>query len=232
LIAKFGIRVKIIACYAKGVSMKKIVIIDDHQLFLYGLKLTLENEHHVVTIFDSPLRALAEIKDNQPDLILMDLSMPEMSGGEMLEALMVAGVSSPVVILSACENYHDVYCVLQNGAMGFIPKSYSPDEMLQGLDCVLQGHLFVPDDVQVEIELIAQQTLENKQCFNLSDRQEQILKLIHSGKNNREIAEELGISQDTVKFHQKGLYNTLNVSGASSRFKAVEKALSIGLLKS
>jgi len=213
--------------------MNKIVIIDDHQLFLYGLKLTLENENNIVFTFDNPIQALSEIKKLQPDLILMDLYMPEMNGGAMLKALMEKDISSPVVVLSACERYDDVYFALQNGAMGFIPKSYSPEAMLSGLQSVLEGNIFVPEQIQTELELIAnrEREAEREENIKLSERQLQILELIHRGKVNREIAEELGISQDTVKFHQKGLYQILNVSGASSRLKAVEKALAIGLLK-
>ncbi len=219
------------ACYEKGISMNKIVIIDDHQLFLYGLKLTLENENNVVTTFDSPIKALVEIKNIQPDLILMDLYMPEMNGLAMIEALTEAEIASPVVVLSACEDYLDVHYALQKGAMGFIPKSYAPTDMLDALQTVFTGEIFVPENIRLEIESIALLEEENKKSFHLSERQIQILQLIYSGKKNREIADELCISQDTVKFHQKGLYTALEVSGSSSRLKAVEKALSIGLLK-
>lgn len=211
--------------------MNKIVIIDDHQLFLYGLKLTLENENNLVTTFDSPVKALIEIKNIQPDLILMDLYMPEMNGLEMIEALTKAEVASPVVVLSACEDYLDVHYALQKGAMGFIPKSYAPTDMLAALDIVFTGDLFIPDDVILAIENLVSLEEKNKKEVPLSERQIQILQLIYEGKKNREIAEALCISQDTVKFHQKGLYSALAVSGTSSRLKAVEKALSIGLLK-
>ncbi|WP_025563274.1 response regulator transcription factor [Psychromonas sp. SP041] len=211
--------------------MNKIVIIDDHQLFLYGLKLTLENENNAVTTFDNPIKALAEIKSIQPDLILMDLYMPEMNGLQMIEALVEAEIASPVVVLSACEDYQDVHYALQKGAMGFIPKSYAPNDMLAALEDIFTGEVFVPENVLLAIENIVLQEEKNKQTCHLSERQTQILQLIHDGKKNREIADELCISQDTVKFHQKGLYTALEVSGSSSRIKAVEKALSIGLLK-
>lgn len=210
--------------------MNKIVIIDDHQLFLYGLKLMLENEGNIVTTFDSPLKALSEIKDINPDLILMDLYMPEMNGITVFEKLIKARITSPVVVLSACESYNEVYHALQNGAMGFIPKSYSPQALITALDKVFAGDLFVPEHIMVEIESVAQIEEKTKQNFNLSDRQIQILRLLQIGKKNREIAAELCISEDTVKFHQKGLYCALDVSGTSSRLKAVEKAVSIGLL--
>jgi DNA-binding NarL/FixJ family response regulator len=211
--------------------MNKIVIIDDHQLFLYGLKLTLENENNAVTTFDNPLEALSAIKAIQPDLILMDLFMPEMSGVEMIDALISADVTSPVIVLSACEEYQHVQNALQKGAMGFIPKSYSPQAMLAALDTVLLGEIFVPPEVLLEINCIANKEEKNKQHFNLSERQTQILSLLYQGKKNREIADMLCISQDTVKFHQKGLYTALNVSGFSSRLKAVEKGLKFGLIK-
>ena len=215
----------------KDESMNKIVIIDDHQLFLYGLKLTLENEGNLVTTFDSPLKALSEIKDINPDLILMDLYMSEMNGVVMLKALMKAKIASPVVVLSSSETYCDVYHALQNGAMGFIPKSYSPQALIDALDKVFAGDLFVPEDIMAEIESVAELEDKCKKDYHLSDRQIQILRLLQAGKKNREIADELCISQDTVKFHQKGLYLALEVSGASSRLQAVEKAISIGLLK-
>lgn len=211
--------------------MNKIVIIDDHQLFLYGLKLTLENEDYLVTTFDSPIKALSEIKTINPDLILLDLGMSEMSGIKVVEALFKDKIIIPVVILSASENYCDIYQVLQTGAMGFIPKSLSPQELIEALNNVLAGDLFIPDHIMTEMESIA--ALEEKclQEFQLSNRQIQILRLLQDGKKNREIAEELCISQDTVKFHQRGLYHALEVSGESSRSQAVEKAISIGLLK-
>ncbi|WP_413694195.1 response regulator transcription factor [Psychromonas sp. KJ10-2] len=210
--------------------MNKIVIIDDHQLFLYGLKLTLENENNTVMTFDSPIQALPEIKRIQPDLILMDLYMPDMSGLTLIEALSAQEVISPVVVLSACEEYQDVYHALQKGAAGFIPKSYSPEAMLSALQSIFAGDIFVPDEVASEIAEMEQLAERNKEIYHLSDRQIQILKLLHEGKKNREIADILCISQDTVKFHQKGLYTALDVSGSSSRIQAVDKALKLGLI--
>ncbi|MGJ8582213.1 MAG: response regulator, partial [Psychromonas sp.] len=125
----------------KGIAVNKIVIIDDHQLFLYGLKLTLENESNTVITFDSPIQALPEIKQIQPDLILMDLYMPDMSGLALIDALTKQQVLSPVVVLSACEDYQDVYYALQKGASGFIPKSYSPNEMLAALQSIFAGNI-------------------------------------------------------------------------------------------
>jgi len=210
--------------------MNKIVIIDDHQLFLHGLKLTLENEENTVAIFNSPITALSEINKHQPDLILMDLYMPEMNGIAMIDALIAAQIPSPVIVLSACEEYEDVYKAFQKGAMGFIPKSYAPQAMLSALDIVFQGDIFVPEDVAVKIKKIAEFEEKCKKSSLLSNRQLQILKLMNNGQVNREIAETLCISQDTVKFHQKGIYSALGVSGFSSRLKAIEKANSLGLL--
>jgi len=225
------ISLEMVGSERKGVSMNKIVIIDDHLLFLHGLKLTLENEENTVTTFDSPIQALPQIKQIQPDLILMDLYMPDMSGLALIEALTKQEIASPVVVLSACEDYQDVYHALQKGAAGFIPKSYSPAAMLEALQSIFSGDIFVPEHVALEIQEIAELEEKNKEIFHLSERQLQILKLIHEGRKNREIADILCISQDTVKFHQKGLYTALDVSGSSSRIKAVDKALKLGLIK-
>ncbi|MCP4324470.1 MAG: response regulator transcription factor [Alteromonadales bacterium] len=210
--------------------MNKIVIIDDHQLFLHGLKLTLENSNNEVLIFDNPTVALMQIEQLQPDLILMDLCMPEMDGICMIDELAKRQVLSPVIVLSACEDYKDVLIALQKGAMGFIPKSYAPQDMLNGLEVVLMGDLFIPDEIQLQLEQMAVEEKKNRELYHLSERQTEILSLLHVGKTNREIAELLSISPDTVKFHQKGIYQILEVSGISSRAKAVEKAVQVGLL--
>lgn len=210
--------------------MNKIVIIDDHQLFLHGLKLTLENSENEVLVFDNPMIALMQIEQWQPDLILMDLCMPEMDGICMIDELAKRQILSPVIVLSACEDYKEVVTALQKGAMGFIPKSYSPQDMLIGLEAVLMGDVFIPTEIKAQLELLILEEKKNKELYHLSDRQTEILSLIHSGKTNREIALLLSISPDTVKFHQKGIYQVLEVSGVNSRAKAIEKAIQVGLL--
>lgn len=210
--------------------MTKIVIIDDHQLFLHGLKLTLEDSDNEVLVFDNPISALIEIENFQPDLILMDLSMPEMDGIGMIDELAKREILSPVVVLSACEEYKDVLLAIQKGAMGFIPKSYSPQEMLVGLETVLMGDIFIPDEIEQQLEQLASESRKNKELYHLSERQSEILSLLYAGKTNREIATLLSISPDTVKFHQKGIYQVLEVSGMGSRAQAIEKAVKVGLL--
>lgn len=212
--------------------MTKIVIIDDHQLFLHGLKLTLENSNNEVLTFDNPVLALAQIEKLQPDLILMDLKMPEMDGIDMIDELVNRNIFLPVVVLSACEDYKEVLIALQKGAMGFIPKSYAPQAMLSGLASVLLGNVYIPDEVEQQIENLVVEDRKNKELYNLSDRQAEILSLLHAGNTNREIAELLSISPDTVKFHKKGIYQVLQVSGVTSRVQAIEKALKLGLLPS
>jgi DNA-binding NarL/FixJ family response regulator len=213
-----------------SLPMNKIVIIDDHQLFLHGLKLTLENSENEVFVFDNPMIALMQIEQLQPDLILMDLRMPEMDGICMIDELVKRQILSPVIVLSACEDYKDVVTALQKGAMGFIPKSYSPQDMLIGLETVLMGGGFIPTEIEAQLVRLVLEEKKNKELYHLSDRQREILSLIHIGKTNREIALLLSISPDTVKFHQKGIYQVLEVSGVNSRAEAIEKAVQVGLL--
>jgi DNA-binding NarL/FixJ family response regulator len=210
--------------------MNKIVIVDDHQLFLHGLKLTLENSNNEVFIFDNPVTALMHVEQLQPDLILTDLSMPEMNGISMIDELSKRKILSPVIVLSACEDYKEVITALQKGAMGFIPKYYTPEDMLLGLETVLMGNIFIPAEIEYQIEHLVLQEKKNKVQYRLSERQTEILSFLHLGKTNREIAELLSISPDTVKFHQKGIYQVLEVSGISSRAEAIEKALKVGLI--
>ena len=133
-------------------------------------------------------------------------------------------------MLSACEEYKDVVTALQKGAMGFIPKSYAPQDMLVGLEAVLMGDIFIPAEIELRLEKLISEEKKNKELYHLSERQREILSLLHMGKTNREIAELLSISPDTVKFHQKGIYQILEVSGVTSRAQAIEKAVQVGLL--
>lgn len=210
--------------------MTKIVIIDDHQLFLHGLKLTLENANNEVWFYDAPEKALSAITKHQPDLILTDLCMPEMDGICLLAALKKLEVAAPVIVLSACDEYKSILNAFQKGAMGFVPKYYAPQEMLDALQVVLSGEVFIPKEIEDELNDLLLEEQENRVLYNLSTRQSEILSFIYEGKTNREIAELLSISPDTVKFHQRGLYQVLQVSGISSRQKAVDKALQVGLL--
>ena len=156
--------------------------------------------------------------------------MPEMDGIGMIDELAKREILSPVVVLSACEEYKDVLLAIQKGAMGFIPKSYSPQEMLVGLETVLMGDIFIPDEIEQQLEQLASENRKNKELYHLSERQSEILSLLYAGKTNREIATLLSISPDTVKFHQKGIYQVLEVSGMGSRAQAIEKAVKVGLL--
>lgn len=210
--------------------MTKIVIIDDHQLFLHGLKLTLENANNQVSVFDEAQKALIMIKQLQPDLIFTDLCMPEMDGLCLMAELKKLEVVVPVIVLSACEEYKSILNALQKGAMGFIPKYYAPQEMLDALQSVLSGEVFIPQEIKEQLNALLLEEQENRALYSLSPRQSQILSLIYEGKTNREMAELLSISADTVKFHQRGLYQVLQVSGVSSRQNAVDKALQVGLL--
>jgi DNA-binding NarL/FixJ family response regulator len=174
--------------------------------------------------------ALGQIEKLQPDIILMDLKMPEMDGICMIDELAKREVFSPVVVLSACEEYKEVLVALDKGAMGFIPKSYAPQDMLLGLESVLLGNIFIPETVEQQLNRLVLEERKNRELYHLSERQTEILSLLYLGKTNREIAQKLSISPDTVKFHQKGIYQTLEVSGVNSRAKALEKALKVGLL--
>ncbi|MCE2572768.1 response regulator transcription factor [Motilimonas eburnea] len=204
----------------------KIVIIDDHHLFLHGMELMLQNSGANVVTFDSAITALTQLKNEQPDLILIDLAMPEMDGFSLLRALDARAMLFPVAVVSASEDIAQISDVLNAGAMGFIPKSYPPEKLLNAIEDISMGHIHVPEMLAVELARHKENEQARARC-TLSSRQLDVLKLLAKGYPNKKVADILNISEDTVKFHLRGIYKAL---GVSNRTESVTRANELGLL--
>ncbi len=204
----------------------KIVIIDDHHLFLHGMELMLQNSGAEVVIFDSAATALTRLTSLQPDLILIDLAMPEMDGFSMLRALDARAMLFPIAVVSASEDVAQISDALDAGAMGFIPKSYPPEKLLSAIDDIFSGQIHVPESLVTELAQHKANEQERASC-TLSPRQLDVLKLLAKGYPNKKVADILNISEDTVKFHLRGIYKEL---GVSNRTESVTRANELGLL--
>jgi len=199
----------------------KILIVDDHRLFAAGmasvLKL-LKRPVYVKEIYNG-MQALTEIqKPGGYDLVLADIEMPSVSGIDLLLAMKAREISTPLIIVSATEHVREVERAMAAGARGYIPKSTSPETMLEAVEMVVRGEVYLPTNLWNSARTssatpVKRSTLGEDAAAgpNLSSRQHEILELIESGKTNKQIAEVLGISQSTVKFHIAGLFRELKV---------------------
>ncbi len=195
----------------------RILIIDDHRLFADGLSLILskQNQPPQVSTETNPQRALEDCKKlSQYHLILVDLQMPRMDGYSFLQSLAERHIHTPTVIVSSTENRSDIEKSLQLGAKGFIPKHSPTHEMLTGIQKVLNGKLYVPEHLVGTIDWPTKNSPlphPDNHHIKLSPRQTEILKLMHAGHSNTDIATVLALSESTVKGHISSLFKTLKV---------------------
>jgi len=204
-----------------------VLIIEDHPMFRSSIASLLAASFPQVQCFECATAedALSHLKQNKTDLILLDLSLPGIGGIEAVNAIRSLWADIPILVLSASESMHDIQRCLELGANGFVNKTEDSKTMVEAIHTILKGQLHIPKNLQGQTSLVAQ---EIKQGNGITARQMQVLRLIHEGKRNHEIAITLNVSAATVKVHCRDLFQQL---GVNSRLSAVQKSLRLGLLK-
>ncbi|HEC16310.1 MAG TPA: two-component system response regulator NarL [Sedimenticola sp.] len=192
-----------------------MIVIDDHPLFRKGVAdlLTLDDSLTLVGDASSGQEGLKLAAEKNPDLILLDLHMKGMDGLETLKAMKELDIDSRVIILTVSDAEEDVVAALRLGADGYLLKDMEPEDTLEQLHTAAKGRLVISDKLT---ELIARALRGEPQPkgpgeAGLTDREQQILKLIADGLSNKLIARKLDISEGTVKVHVKHLLKKLNL---------------------
>lgn len=214
-----------------------ILVVDDHQLFIDGIRLILNKLDAAVSITESNAAEQAiEILESgeEFDLILIDLSMPGMDGMSVLKRMHERKTWLPLVVISAEEDVHTIKSALDAGALGFIPKAHSSQQMITALHAILDGEIYIPADIEKQIDNLASRrplaeanSNEALQASNITRRQFEVLQLLAKGYTNKQIATSLFLTEHTVKAHVAALFGTLN---AGNRTECVKKAQDKGLL--
>jgi DNA-binding NarL/FixJ family response regulator len=212
----------------------RILIVDDHTLFRDGLKLLLGKlDQSIETLDASDLPSALEAAGRLGpiDLVLFDLGLPGVSGIQALTEFRQVNTGLPVVVLSGLADRRTVIEALENGAMGFIPKTTSSDALYGALKLVLDGGIYLPEGAwespkhgAVPRSVPAVKRLSE---LDLTERQRQVFKLIIQGRPNKVIARELGVTESTVKAHIKPILKALNVT---SRVGAILEVGHLGVL--
>ena len=202
----------------------KILLVDDHNLFRAGLRHVLYqlDERIEVVEAENCSQALKAI-EHQCDfaLALLDLHMPGDDGFVALAAISRESPTLPIVVLSASESHSDMRRALDGGAMGFIPKSTAVPIMLNALRLVLAGGIYIPPDL---LRTRDEGRVESSQSLGeLTARQLDVLNLVLEGKTNKAIANELKLSEATVKAHITAVFKTLRVTNRTQAALAVER---------
>jgi DNA-binding NarL/FixJ family response regulator len=217
----------------------RILIADDHQLIVEGARLKLAElgpgtEFTIALDIDELRQALRQ--ESPPALALIDLTMPGVHRREHLAEVIAAWPGVPVIVLSGAESPALIRELLAMGVQGFIPKAYSADVMLSAVRLVLSGGVYIPPMMlQADEPLVAPPPsttgegaaarLEERLHQLLTERQLDVLRLLSTGKPNKVIASDLGISEGTVKIHLAAIFRALNVR---NRVEAVVASRRIG----
>lgn len=217
-----------------GSEKFRVVVADDHALVRGGLAQLVKLVEENVEIFETnDFGQTLEILSNTPmiDLLLLDLLMPGMEDQEGIDHICKKWPDIPVIVISAKENAAVIRNALSAGAMGYIPKTSSPEVMMSAIKLVLSGGVYVPPNI-LGAGLNSQGSFYGSDSISainssievsynqLTDRQQEVLDLMAFGKSNKDIANNLGLTTGTVKMHISRIFKTLNVQ---NRTEAVAK---------
>lgn len=203
-----------------------IVIADDHAVLRESLSalLATQPDFGVLGTAADGNEALQVVQRHHPDVLVLDLLMPGGDGFEVLRTLDRAGSRVAAVVLTGSESQPDYVQVVRLGARGLVLKGDAPEKLFAAIRTVAGGELAFSDEVAQSVlnAMVTDQTPEGASMGRLSDREKQIAFLVARGLKNKAIAEELGISENTVKRHLQSIFNK---TGARDRLELAVMAL-------
>jgi DNA-binding NarL/FixJ family response regulator len=208
----------------------KILIADDHQLFREGL-ITLLSESQEIEILaqtDNGKQTIDKAKKLNPDIVIMDIGMPLINGIEATGILHVEAPGIKVIALTMHAEKHFIKGMLEAGAYGYLFKNCAYDELIEAIHTVYSGKKYLSNDITEVIihDYIGQEKAAHSNETQLSEREQEILKLIAEGKSSREISDTLFISVKTVGTHKQHILEKLNLNSTADLVKyAIKKGL-------
>lgn len=195
----------------------RVVLVDDHQIVLHGLQQLFERQEdfEVVCCCRDGAGAVAAVAEHHPDVVILDLRMPEQSGLDVLRTLAARQLSSRVVLLTAAIRDEEVVEAVKLGAMGLVLKESSPDVLLECVRTVHRGQQWIERETLTRAIRSTRDRDAPVQPAGgaLTPREVDILKMVAQGLRNKAIAERLTISEGTVKVHLHNIYEKFGVDG-------------------
>jgi len=214
--------------------MSSVVIVDDAELFREALRAAFSQEgFEVKAVAGDAMRGIDITREHQPDLVMLDLLMPGMSGLEVVGTIIKASPRTKVVLLTSSESAEDLLEAVKAGASGYLTKDTPLPRLVAAMHEVIDGGAAVSPAMGGKLFTALRALLRHSGTLSarvpeLTGRELEILGLVGSGKTSREIAEELFISENTVRNHVR---NVLDKLGLRSRFEAVTWAQREGLIE-
>ena len=208
----------------------KLMIVDDHTVVRDGLASMLErqDDFKVVGQASNGLEAVERVAALQPDVVLMDLRMPELDGVEAMRRISSERPETRFIVLTTYDSDEYIFDAIEAGAKGFLLKDTSRDELFEAVRAVHRGESGIEPGVAARVlDRFAELSREEAQAPLLSEREVEVLQLMAKGSANKEIAVSLSITDSTVKTHVANIFQKMDVSG---RTEAVTQALQLGII--
>jgi DNA-binding NarL/FixJ family response regulator len=204
-------------------SRIRILCVDDHPLLREGIAAIINNQPDLLLVAEAATsrEAIQKFREHQPDVTLMDLRLPDLSGIDTLIAIRTEFPEARIIILTTFEGDVEIQRSLEAGARGYLLKNMPPKELVEGIRQVHAGKKRIPPE-------LAAQLAEHLGDEVLTEREKEVLRHIAGGNRNRDIAERLFISEETVKVHIKHIMEKL---GASDRTQAMSIAVRRGIIQ-
>jgi len=213
-----------------------VLVVDDHALFRRGLEMVLEQEADIEVVGEAGdgTQAVQRAVETAPDIVLMDVRMPKGSGIEACRSIKAAVPSAKIIMLTISDEEADLYEAIKAGATGYLLKEISIEEVASAVRAVQNGQSLISPSMAskllTEFATMVKRADDREQLPTprLTDREMEVLRLVARGLNNRDIAKELFISENTVKNHVRNILEKLQLH---SRMEAVVYAVREKLLE-
>jgi DNA-binding NarL/FixJ family response regulator len=191
----------------------RVLVVDDHVIVRNGLAqlLATTDEFELVGTAGDGREAVEVVRSLRPDVVLMDLSMPDMDGVEATQVICRTMPGTKIVILSSFSEHQRVLAALDAGAEGYVLKHADPEQILAAITAVHRGGASIDPQV-ARVLLDVKRGGATAARGPLTDREEEVLRLVQSGLANKQIGRQLGISERTVKAHLTKIFSTLGVT--------------------
>jgi len=202
----------------------KVLVVDDHALFRRGIATVLANQEELEVVGEAVdgLEAIEKAKKIVPDVILMDLNMPNCSGLEATQALQTEMPQVNILVLTVSDKESDLFAAMKFGAKGYILKNTEPEELIHAIFHIARGGVIVSPLMATKLLTefkdfragVEKESIEEAEAI-LSPREEEVLQLLAQGATNKEIADSLFISENTVKTHLRNIMEKLHLANRS-----------------